>query len=573
MHHRLGLISGKMNRLMHIPLNSKETALSFKIKFIAYWMFLQGVVSRRSWIFFTVLGALLAVETSFAQQKEGLKEAVEFSIPKTLYFTGEKIWIDAEVLLGQGPATSQVLYAELVDRASKSVAYVKMPLVGGKAFNYLELKSDIPSDQYLLRVYTRISAFLDRELGIAQQFVTLINPAIPPKVPSSSVTKSGFPQESNSFSKKESIGLPVPTEMEAADVMGFSIANPFLQDEQQSISSSQAYGFLREKELIPELFGHIVEIHAPNPKPDATYFLSLHGKKSALFTDIPDANGRILIDVGGMKHWDRMVIQLEDGAEMPGIEVVAPLIQTRFRSDFKFPELSLQESDLGSLEQLLKASLVEGYYKEEFLLDSMEVVVGFVADHTYNLDDYTRFEDVETVLREYVPSVIVRRQDKKKVFRLINEAVKGVFDSNPLILVDAMPVFDSDLLASFNPKFMERLEVLNREFYLNERSYSGVLSWASYENNFGLFPLAPSARFFDYYGLQPKIEMDLTQFSRANENGKFPDWRTVIFWGKDADSITQIQTPDLDGVFVFWTRFKDASGQVQTHRSYFKVLP
>ncbi|WP_332912253.1 hypothetical protein [Algoriphagus boritolerans] len=59
-----------------------------------------------------------------------------------------------------------------------------------------------------------------------------------------------------------------------------------------------------------------------------------------------------------------------------------------------------------------------------------------------------------------------------------------------------MPVFDSDLLSGFNPKFLSKLEVLNREFYLNDRTYPGVLSFTSYENNFGLYPLAPSARFF-----------------------------------------------------------------------------
>lgn len=523
------------------------------------------------------LGLLLGLCSSgiiHARQGEMKKERVSFSTPKTLYFTGEKIWIDAAVSLGENPATSQVLYAELVDRNSSSVDYVKMPLIQGKAFNYFELAADVPSDHYLLRVYTRISPYLDQELGIAQQFVTVINPSIPPaERTEAGATQPLIPIASGSFSKNKPIVVPDSGAPSGRRWMGLSLANPFLLAEQESLASSQIYQSLQQKELIPELFGHVVEVDIPAPEPNTTYFLSVHGIQSALFTDIPDPDGRMLVDIGGLKHWDRMIIQMENGAEMPGIEVVLPIIQTRFRPGFEFPRLNLQESDLPLLEKLLKASRVESHYQEEFLTDSLEVVLGFVADHTYDLDNYTRFENVETVLREFVPSVMVRTQDKKKEFRLVDEALKGKFDANPLILVDAMPVFDSDLLASFNPKFMQRLEVLNREFYLNEQAYPGVLSWSSYENNFGLFPLAPNARFFDYYGLQPKIEMDRRQFNKPSDSGRYPDWRTILFWGDDVPGIDDVQAPDLEGLFVFWTKSADASGKMQVTRSYFSVVP
>jgi hypothetical protein len=194
-----------------------------------------------------------------------------------------------------------------------------------------------------------------------------------------------------------------------------------------------------------------------------------------------------------------------------------------------------------------------------------------VADHTFLLDDYTRFETVETVIREYVPSVFVRNQDKKKVFRLVNEAIKSVFETNPLILIDAMPVFDSDLLSGFNPKFISRLDVLNREFYLNDRMYPGVLSFSSYENNFGLYPLAPASRFFDYPGLQPKIELDKSQFAVQGTGGDFPDLRTVIFWGKTESTL--ILAPTMTREFLFWVRYIDEAGKIQVSKQKITITP
>jgi hypothetical protein len=524
-------------------------------------------------IFMMLSLGILSINAGWARQSGVQKEIVSFSTPKTLYFTGEKIWIDAEVWLGEEFSPSQVLYAELVSRSSNSVAYVKMPLTEGKAFNYLQLKADVPSDNYLLRVYTRISPYLDQELGISQQFVTVINPTIPPtEVPEADVPLTSLPVADLSIARNQSVAIPVSLRPVGSFQAGISIVNPFLPAEQEKLFSSQTYASLQIKPLIPELFGHVVEVNITSPKPDATYFLSIHGAQSALFTDIPGEDKHLLVDVGGLMHWDRMIIQMEDGAEMPGIEVVLPLIQTEFKTDFKFPRLTLQEEDLPKLERLLKASRVEAYYQEEYQLDSIAVVTGFVADHSYDLDAYSRFEDVETILREYVPSVLVRTRGKRKEFRLVNEAVKRLFDTNPLILVDAMPIFDSDLLASFNPKFMQKLEVLNREFYLNERVYSGVLSWSSYQNNFGLYPLAPNARFFDYYGLQPRIRMDRAQFSKPAQTGRYPDWRTVLFWGEEAAAISSIQAPDLEGLFLFWTRTQAADGKPVVRRSYFSVL-
>jgi hypothetical protein len=505
---------------------------------------------------------------SLSQSVDGIKEQVFFHTPKTLYFSGDKIWFEAEVSLDTQPSSSQVLYAELVDRNSNSIAHVKVPLQAGKAVNFIPLSDQIASDHYLLRVYTRISPYLDLNQGIAQQLVTVINPKIPPKEATSS-SRIDLPSI-KSYTKGSRIDLTpsvAPNSTKLAS--GISIANPFLVEEQKQWNSSQVYSSLVKRPLLPELFGHLIQAKVASSDTVLTYFLSLHGEKSALFTDHIDADGVLTFDAGGLRHWDRLIVQLENGSEMDGLELVSPLIKTTFYPNFKFPELSLTQEDLPYLQSLLKATVVQQAYLEASNQDFLEVVTGFVADYSYGLDDYTRFENVETILKEYVPSVAVRLKDKKKTFRLLNEADKNVFDSNPLILVDAMPVFDSDLLASFNPKFLQRLEVLNREFYLNDRTYPGVLSFSSYANNFGLFPLAPAARFFDYPGLRPTLILDKGQFQTPATASRIPDWRTVLYWGPNGD-ISRTSLPDLAGTFVFWEKVS-VEGEIRTVRTYFSV--
>ena len=508
------------------------------------------------------------VGTSMGQSANVLKEQVFFHTPKTLYFSGEKIWFEAKVSLGEQATSSQVLYAELVDRNSNSITHVKVPLQDGNALNFIPVSDQIPSDQYLLRVYTRISPYLDLNQGIAQQLVTIINPKIPPKELKSSNRQ--ISQPTKSYEKGAVVNFGSSSTAEGRVVAsGISIANPFLVEEQKQLPAADVYENLTPQPLLPELFGHLVQAKVASLDTALTYFLSLHGAKSALFTDHVDERGVLVFDAGGLRHWDRLILQLENGEEMPGLEMVSPLIKTSFRTNFSFPELSLSQEDLAYLQSLLKAAVVQQEYLEVSDQDSLEVVTGFVEDYRFNLDDYTRFEEVETVLKEYVPSVAVRLKDKKKTFLLLNEADKGVFDTNPLILIDAMPVFDSDLLASFNPKFLQRLEVLNREFYLNDRTYPGVLSFSSYANNFGLFPLAPAARFFDYPGIQPSVIIDRDQFVQPSTTSRIPDWRTVLNWQTNGKEV-RVNLPSLAGTFVHWEQV-NVGGKLSMRRTFFEV--
>lgn len=525
-------------------------------------------ITRISGIFVLILLIFGFAFPSLSQSVNGLKEQVFFHTPKTLYFSGDKIWFEAQVSLGSQPSSSQVLYAELVDRNSNSIAHIKVPLQAGKAVNFISISDQIASDHYLLRVYTRISPYLDLNQGVAQQLVTVINPKIPPKEATSS-SRIDLPS-SKSFTKGSRVDLSTSAPANSTRMAsGISIANAFLQEEQKQWSSDQVYSSIVQRPLLPELFGHLIQAKVASRDTALTYFLSLHGAKSALFTDHIDADGLLTFDAGGLRHWDRLIVQLENGSEMAGLELISPLIKTTFHPNFKFPELSLTPEDLPYLQSLLKATVVQQAYLEVSNQDFLEVVTGFVADYNYELDDYTRFEDVETILKEYVPSVAVRLKDKKKTFRLLNEADKSVFDSNPLILVDAMPVFDSDLLASFNPKFLQRLEILNREFYLNDRTYPGVLSFSSYANNFGLFPLAPAARFFDYPGLRPSLILDKGQFQTPASASRIPDWRTVLYWGPSGD-VSKTNLPDLAGIFVFWEKVV-VDGETRMIRTYFSV--
>jgi hypothetical protein len=534
-------------------------------------------------ILLLVFVAFLTSSFGFSQNSILKKEIIDFSIPKNIYFGGERIWIQAGVSTESGSAPSQIIYAELLNRYNESVALTKMPSAHGKAFNYLRIPVNLPSDHYLLRVFTRVSPYLDLEMGLSQQLVTIFNPRVPPAVVAN--RKEYLIQEDNtdriSLNSKnlrggEFLELNLSSITTGVKEIQISAMNPFLEN-QGLLSSKELYQSIESRALVPELFGHIVEAKLDQEFADTTqlYYLSVHGTKSALFTDRSDTSGSMYFDTGGMKNWRFMVVQANNNLSLVDLSIVSPAPKTKFKSEFNFPILKISPADEPYLTALLKAGQVEGYFVHEFDSSPFPVVTGFVEDITYRLDDYTRFESVETVIKEYVPETSVRTAQKNKEFRVLDKVRGSIFDSNPLMLIDAMPVFDSDLLAAFNPKELEKLEVLTRNFYLNEEVFPGVISFSSYKNDFGGFPIPTNGIYLDYQGILPKV-LDKQELFATPTDTKMKDWRTVIYWSatdsdKNFNENLRFRLPANSGVYQVKVTFLGQNGNLQQVLRTFRI--
>ena len=143
------------------------------------------------------------------------------------------------------------------------------------------------------------------------------------------------------------------------------------------------------------------------------------------------------------------------------------------------------------------------------------------------------------------------------------------------MLVDGMPVFNSDQLAAFNPKSFEKLDVLARVFYLNEQNYEGVISFSSYKSDVGGFPLPTNAIYSPYQGIQIPVELE-SEFGQPQEIRNLQDLRSVLTWKSEARgrvdlSEVKIITSDLPGLYQMSIQYQSEDGSAQSWESYFEV--
>ncbi len=503
------------------------------------------------------------------------QERIDVHLPNSITVSGGQFWFLMEIQSNNSTHPSKIAYVELVNREGMAVQQEIFVITNNRIDNFLTIPSDIPSDNYLIRFYTRISPFIDKE-GIASTFITVINPKIPPKNesdPTFAKVSTTTPKANQVVKSNASfmVDLPKP----GLKAVSVALANPFLSKEFTEFFDAGIYSFPDQKQLIPEPYGHIVHARIPLSEVDSskTFFLSSHGTQSVLNSARPDLGGNLYFELGALKDYKYLIAQSSNKDVPLDFSPQSPFLQAK--TDKTFPILEVTEANRPFLADLLLANAIQTNFHQKEIQKFMPIVTGFVADHTYLLDDYTRFETVETTLREYVPEVFVRKQARKIIFKVLNTPMKGIFNSNPLLLIDGMPIHDTDKLASFNPQNIYKLEVLTREFSFNKDKFPGVLSFTSYNNDFGGFELPQNALYLNYPPLKEASKF-ITPHVNQDRGTEFnPDFRALLYWNTNPPSKEQIEiyTSTILGNFLVRFTYIDDNGDWRTMEKSIEVKP
>jgi hypothetical protein len=179
------------------------------------------------------------------------------------------------------------------------------------------------------------------------------------------------------------------------------------------------------------------------------------------------------------------------------------------------------------------------------------------ADETYLLDDFTRFQVMEEVMREYVPGVFVRKRKDGFHFIVIDIMHGGVFNEDPMVLLDGVPILDIDQVMEIDPLKIKKLEVIKRKYYLGPATFSGVVSYSTYTGNLEGLKLDPNAVSVNYEGLQRRREFYSPLYENQKQrNSRMPDQRYLLYWNprvttsKDGSQLLNFYTSDVTGTYI-----------------------
>ncbi|MCC5938186.1 MAG: hypothetical protein JJU34_12980 [Lunatimonas sp.] len=495
-----------------------------------------------------------------------LEEEVLAFVSDEYVMPGEHLWVEARVSFHGKVTPSKVLYLEIINREGVPVLQEMAKIEEGKAMAYLLINDKLPSDYYLLRVYTKVSPYHSPEKGIHHQVIGIINPALPPKAPLPSNrpqapigNEQAFPFDGIADGEVFGTNEEVTLSLEDRHANDFTVAITYVGDlpEITPINTSNLYDVDDTQPVPqPEIFGHLIQGRALNFPIDTTetYYLSAHGISSKLMISKPLVDGRLFFESADFQHYDFVIVQAENQESQLDFVLESPFWQVQPKASFQLPALQLPETLLPTLQDRLLASQTGNYYFPALPAAPDTLPPFLVEDYTYLLDDYNRFDDMATVIREYVPTVLVRRENRQTIFKNVNKPAAVVFQRNPLILIDAMPVFDSDAFAQFNPAGIRKMEIVNRQFYLDHKEFEGVINLTSFDNDFGKFDLPKNALFIAYKGIQIPKNHEGTWVK--NDDKRLADFRALRLWrALSNETKWTLETGRLTGKFKI--RYRD----------------
>ncbi|CAG5007385.1 hypothetical protein DYBT9275_04034 [Dyadobacter sp. CECT 9275] len=200
-------------------------------------------------------------------------------------------------------------------------------------------------------------------------------------------------------------------------------------------------------------------------------------------------------------------------------------------------------------------------------------------DERYFLDDFTRFPTMEEVLREYVRGVLVRRRHKEFHFRMIDKLVPNMFyNTDPLVLLDGIPVFNIDKIMEFDPLKIKKIELMNAKYFLGTMSFTGITSFSTYQNDLAGFELDPRVLVTPYDGIQATREFYSPKYdSKTALGSRIPDFRNLLYWQPnvtlDETGKAQLQfyTSDQTGRYKVVVQGITPAGNTGSHTFTFDV--
>ncbi|HRH50169.1 MAG TPA: hypothetical protein PLP23_15540 [Panacibacter sp.] len=339
--------------------------------------------------------------------------------------------------------------------------------------------------------------------------------------------------------------------------------------------------------FVPEVNGHIITGTVINTKTGNSQngiesFLSVPGTRLQFYPSTSDSNGHVKFEMKNFYGSSEIIGQA--GTEYDSIYRLD--VNTPFAANFSaapLPAFHLPESAPNTLLEKSIGMQVQNIYSadkiKQFIFPVADTSTFYLhADQKYLLDDYTRFTTMEEVLREYVALVNVSKREGKYHFPVFDLLTNLVFNSDPLNLLDGVPVFDLNKFLTVDPLQIQKLEVLNRRYIYGGSSFNGILNWTSYKGD--LAGYKPDARTveLDYEALQMQREFYAPVYNNEEQRSNhLPDFRNVLMWSPDikvannGNQKLEFFTSDLPGKYAVLVQGISSNGLCGSRTLFFNV--
>jgi len=539
------------------------------------------------------------------------------------YVGGEEAWISITNVFSKSNKhsdLSKVAYLELLNKEFKPVLQTKFRLVGGEVTSVVILPDTISTGNYTFRVYTR---WMQNQTDHVYTYKTIsvINPFAKNALPE--YDDPNLVKEQNgrdSIDKKLCRVAPIKLVLKDTRYrnrdkvkLAWSIDTTLSEEFKYFTVSVIKSALVYDNTYHPsDIYAEKGENNTPVPINNATEIklpelegewltgtitdnesgkniskekmvLSFVGNSPIMKFSTTDSMGRFrfIVNKYGKKE---MVIQPFhlDTANINYKVTLDPSFSEQYPNTLLDKLVLSKEKALDLNKAIINMqinTIYSSFKPELFLKDSVETDLAFYGkpELKVTIDKFIDLPNVEEVIKEIVPYATIRKQKNQYSFKVYEARSYFPRDGETLTLVDGVPIYNINSVLAINPEDLNRIEVVNLNYYLEDETLGRLLCFFTNEGNMGAMDFDPRIFRQARECYHPSYSYVIPDYSSPEKRkSRLADFRNVLYFGTINDSENNsgelnFYTGDDKGDYTVVIEAIDSKGNIQRNTTSFEV--
>ena len=459
-------------------------------------------------------------------------ETVRLVTDKSVYVAGDFIWCCAVCENGDASVNpSAIAYVELVSKEGIA-ASAKIALIAGKGSGVLALPAAIPTGNYKLFAFTSqsdraevhdITVFNTMSGVRVSGGVEICDDPMPEPVPFRDVPEG---VEVSMRVLGERTELTLRNAGDKARVLCVSV----VEDDglRSADSGPQSVSLVpREKEEDGEIVRATVygkDAAEVVSRPWLVPVISSPGSAADTYTGVISPDGTISFRTNNIYGERDLVCEIFDYSKESLECYFSPVSPFVIPEGLSFNELRLSPSMRSALLARNRAlavsvkmdTLQHFLPKRDNLLLSKEDCV------QYHLDDYTRFNTIDDIIRELIPFAKVRNSKGRKSIRFYGNKEEA------LVMLDGVPVSDHNRLFAYDALALGDVYVYKDIYVMGKKAFCGIINFVTTRNDMSALAFDDHVRILDFRGCSYPLALNSAALSHSAPAGRTLVWHPYV---------------------------------------------
>ncbi|HUW92696.1 MAG TPA: hypothetical protein VMV74_06000, partial [Bacteroidales bacterium] len=162
------------------------------------------------------------------------------------------------------------------------------------------------------------------------------------------------------------------------------------------------------------------------------------------------------------------------------------------------------------------------------------------ADNTTLMSTFIELTSLKEAIKEIIPGVVTSKNKGKTIINAVFRFKDRVYFTNPLLLVDGVPVYDPEKVLAISLDKIEKVDVLNLGYIFSRIYLDGIIDITTYKGNLSEPVFDKPVFRQEFEALQQASYFSSPDYSTPPQRDRrIPDFRNTLYWNPDIKTDNQ----------------------------------